>query len=70
MGTFVNGINVERFAKILAKRWRRDRSRRACDLSELNSLSGYSEALFPADQHEVCRAIERRARELFEQEGR
>lgn len=62
----VNSVNVERFAKILAKRWQRDRTRRACDMPELKSLSGYNEALYPAAQREVCQAIERRARELFE----
>lgn len=58
-------INVERFARILAKRWQRDRSRRAEDLPELKSLSGYSEAMYPEDRQEACRAIERRAREIF-----
>ena len=67
-GEWVNGVNVERFAKILAKRWRRDRSRAACELPELKSLSGYSEALYPHAQREVCRAIERRARKIFEQQ--
>lgn len=66
MKTSVNGVNVERFAKVLAKRWRRDRSRRACDMPELKSLSGYSEALYPDAKIEVCAAIERRAREIFE----
>lgn len=62
----VNGVNVERFANVLAKRWRRDRTRAACDMPELKSLARYSDGLYPAMRREVCQAIERRAREIFE----
>ena len=61
-----HGVNVERFARLLAKRWKRNRSYAARDLSELKSLSGYSEALYPHHQREVCQAIERRARQILE----
>ena len=60
----LNGVNVQRFAAILAKRWKRDARRRAADLPELKSLSGYSEALYPKDQQEVCLEIERLARKI------
>lgn len=58
-------INVERFAQILARRWKRNPAYRACDLPELKSLSGYSEAMYPEAKKEACAAIELRAREIF-----
>ena len=68
-GAWVNGVNVERFAKILAKRWQRNRFLEACELPELKSLSGYSEALYPHAKREVEQAIERLAQELLEQQN-
>jgi hypothetical protein len=65
----VNGVNVTRFAKLLAKRWQRDRSYRACDLVELKRLAGYAEGLYAAAQREVCREIERLARNILERQG-
>lgn len=60
----VHGVNTDRFATILAKRWERNSDKRACELPELKSLSGYSEALYPEHQKEVCAEIERLARRV------
>ena len=57
-------INIERFARILAKRRIRKPDYRACDLPELKSLSRYSEGMYPSAKIEICRDIERRAREI------
>lgn len=65
----VHGVNIERFGRILAKRWRRNRERAAEDLPELKSLAWYSEALRSDMRREVCRAIEARAREIFTEEN-
>lgn len=59
-------INIERFARILAKRWKRNRQYRAADLPELKRLSRYAEGMYPSAKLEACRDIERQARQLFE----
>jgi hypothetical protein len=62
-----HGINVARFAPILAKRWKRNPAKKACELPELKALAWYSEALRQDMREEVCAEIERLARDLLKQ---
>lgn len=64
-----NPINVERFAILLAKRWRRNRDFCAQNLSELKNLTWYAEGMYPEAQLKACQAIEARASELFNEQG-
>lgn len=61
----MNGVNVERFAHILAKRWKRNPYYRAADLPELKKLSG-SYPLPGSSRDAIHHTIEIRAREIFE----
>lgn len=60
----LHGVNIERFAKLLAKRWKRNPLLSASGLPELKALTWYSEGLSSADQIEVCHEIKRVALEI------
>ena len=57
-------INIERFAIILAKRWKRSRQYRAEEMPELKRISGNYPLPGPG-RDAINREIERRAREIF-----
>lgn len=60
----LHGVNIERFAAILAKRRKRKPERGAKSLPELQTLSWYADALKPGMRWEVECAIEDRADEI------